>query len=55
MVMGLSMLILVVVNVVFRGGTAHFSVEVMEGNAMHPVILAAEDAVSLAAVSVEVF
>lgn len=29
-------LILVVVNVVFRVGTAHFSVEVMGGNAIRP-------------------
>lgn len=53
--MGLSMLIPVVVDEVFRVGTAHFSVEVMGGNAIRPVILAAEDAESLAAVSVEIF
>lgn len=55
MVIGLSMLILVVVSVVFRVGTAHFSVEVMGGDVICPVILAAEDAVSLAVVSVEIF
>lgn len=52
------MLIVVVVYVVFRVGTAYFSVEIMGGNAIHPLpymVLSAENAVSLAAVSVEVF